>query len=121
MGSIEIAEKIRTARKSHHMTQEELAKAVGVSRSAVAMWEIGSNEPNFDMISALADVFNVPRSWFVSADDATVIVTKEDRDRLEALHQNPRLGMLFDRTRNMSDKDIEMILSIANRIVKEDE
>ena len=40
-------------------------------------------------------------------------------DRLEALHHNPRLGMLFDRQRNMSDTDIEMMLMLADRILKE--
>ena len=39
--------------------------------------------------------------------------------RLEALHQNPRLGMLFDRQMRLKDSDIEMMLMLADRILNE--
>jgi transcriptional regulator with XRE-family HTH domain len=45
----------------------------------------------------------------------------QDQDRLEALHQNPRLGLLFDRTRKMSHEDIEFMLQFADRITKDRE
>jgi hypothetical protein len=44
---------------------------------------------------------------------------REDQDRLEALHQNPRLGLLFDRSRKMSHADVEFMLQMADRILKE--
>ena len=43
----------------------------------------------------------------------------EDQQRLEALHQNPSLGLLFDRTRKMSHDDVEFMLQFADRILKE--
>lgn len=43
----------------------------------------------------------------------------EDQDRLEALHQDPRLGLLFDRTRKMSSSDVEFMIQMADRILKE--
>ena len=42
-------------------------------------------------------------------------------DHLEALHQNPKLGLLFDRSRKMSEKDIDFMIAMADRIMKEDE
>ena len=42
-----------------------------------------------------------------------------DMDRLEDLHQNPRLGMLFDRTRKMSGADIDFMIQMADRILGE--
>ena len=45
----------------------------------------------------------------------------QDQDRLEALHQRPALGMLFDRTRHMSDEDIEFMLQFADRLNKNQE
>ena len=42
-----------------------------------------------------------------------------DQERLEALHQNPRLGLLFDRSRKMTDKDIDFMLQMADRILGE--
>ena len=45
----------------------------------------------------------------------------EDKDqmRLEALHQNPRLGLLFDHTLKMDSEDIDFMIQMAERIVKE--
>lgn len=63
-------------------------------------------------------------AYAVMMGDVDIPVPSEDRvnlDRLEALHQNPRLGMLFDRQRNMSESDIEMMLMLADRIMKERE
>ena len=37
----DIGARIRTAREQHGWTQDQLAAAVGVSRSAVAQWETG--------------------------------------------------------------------------------
>lgn len=122
MGTFTIGQKIKTGRLSRNMTQADLAKALGVSPSAIGMWEQDRREPDFDTLEALADVFNVPMSYFVtedgerfSADD----ITKKDLERLEALHQNPRLGLLFDRTSNFSHEDVEFMLELANRITKE--
>lgn len=46
-------------RKLHHMTQEELAERVGVTRQALAKWERGDTMPDLDRCRALADVFDV--------------------------------------------------------------
>ena len=50
---------LRTLRKQAKMTQPELAEKLGVSRSAISMYESGSREPNFAMLEAIADLFNV--------------------------------------------------------------
>ena len=41
-----------------------------------------------------------------------------DNDRLEALHQNPELGMLFDRSRRMRPEDVKFMIQVADRILK---
>ena len=107
--------RIRTMRQSRGMTQAELAKLIGQSQSSITMYETGRREPEFDVLEALADVFNVPMSAFVQKNE----VSPNDIDRLEALHQNPRLGLLFDRQRQMSSKDIEFMLQMADRILGE--
>lgn len=39
------------------MTQEEVAKQIGVNRSTVAMWETGKNEPRAKLLPKLAELF----------------------------------------------------------------
>lgn len=122
MGVKELAERIKTGRLSRGLTQGQLAEMIGVAPSTVGMWEQARREPNLNDLEAISDVYNVPMSYFVMPDDVRRMpedMTQRDYDRLEALHQNPRLGMLFDRQRGMSDADIDMMFMLAERILKE--
>ncbi len=50
---------LRTLRKEHNITQTKLAKVLGVSRSAVSMWEIDASEPDNEMLKKIASFFDV--------------------------------------------------------------
>ena len=122
MPNKDLGERISIMRRSRGMTQKELAAKLGVRQGTVAMWETGKNEPSLETLSHLADIFNVPMSAMLSAEEQVRILgtlSKTDYDTLEALHQNPKLGMLFDRQRKMSSADIDAMLAIANSILKE--
>ena len=49
--------RIRDFRESKGMTQDQLAGILGTSRSTIAMWEMGSNEPRAKMLVKLTEVF----------------------------------------------------------------
>jgi len=113
----EIANKIKNRRQELGLTLEEVAQAVGVGRSTVRKWETGMiKNMGRDKIAALAQVLKINPVELVPASGS---VRTEDEERLEALHQNPRLGLLFDRTRKMSSADVETMLAVAASILKE--
>lgn len=56
---IKIAENIRTLRKQHSFTQEQLSEALGVTVSAVYKWESGQSVPEVKMLMELADLFEI--------------------------------------------------------------
>lgn len=113
----EIANKIKSRRQELGLTLEDVAQAVGVGRSTVRKWETGMiKNMGRDKIAALAKVLQISPVELVPAPGA---VRSEDDERLEALHQNPRLGLLFDRSRKMSHEDVEFMLQMADRILKE--
>ena len=60
--------RIKTMRQSRKMTQADLAKAIDQSQSSITMYETGRREPDFETLEALADVFNVPISSFMTDD-----------------------------------------------------
>lgn len=62
----EIGIRIRTMRKSRRMTQEDLARAIGQSASSITMYETGRRSPDYEILEALADVFNVPIASIVA-------------------------------------------------------
>ncbi|MBQ7499237.1 MAG: helix-turn-helix transcriptional regulator [Selenomonas sp.] len=49
--------RIRELRQEKQLSQEELARLLGVDRSSVARWELGSNSPRMDKLLALAKIF----------------------------------------------------------------
>ncbi len=54
-----IGENIQRFRKEAHLSQEELAEKVGVSRQTVAKWENGTTVPDIYACMTMADVFGV--------------------------------------------------------------
>ena len=61
-------QRIRELRKRDNMSQEALAGKLGVSRSAVAMWEAGRSEPDTDKLIALAALFRVSVDYLLQQD-----------------------------------------------------
>ena len=93
MGLKEIAENIKTMRMSRNMTQRDLAKALGVSSSTIAMYETARREPDIETMEALADTFNVPLSSITGNNKPTLppgLIPISDLQR----HRIPVLGSM---------------------------
>lgn len=55
----QFSENLKKIRKSHNLSQEQLADELGVSRQAISKWESSVAYPEMDKIIALCDKFNV--------------------------------------------------------------
>lgn len=109
-----IGQKIRKRRMELGMTMDDLGNAIGVQRSAINKYEKDRIDLKAKQIQQIAKALNMsPVDLLDDIEDST------DQDRLDALHQNPRLGLLFDRSRKMSSDDVEFMLQMADRILKE--
>jgi transcriptional regulator with XRE-family HTH domain len=64
-------EKLIRLRKDNNLTQDELAKKLKISRSAVANYEKGIREPNFEMLENIADCFNISIAELLNDDQAS--------------------------------------------------
>ena len=56
---MEFNEKLQALRKSKGLTQEELAEALFVSRTAVSKWESGRGYPSIDSLKEISRFFSV--------------------------------------------------------------
>ena len=56
---MEIKEVLKKLRESHHLTQDQMAERVMVSRQAVSRWENGETQPNTDTLKLLSKEFDV--------------------------------------------------------------
>ena len=52
-------DELRILRKQDGLTQAELARRLGISKSTISMYENGNREPDFETLEAFADYFNV--------------------------------------------------------------
>ena len=69
---------LRQLRKQAGMSQPELAEKLGVSRSAISMYECGTREPNFAMLEAIADLFKVDMNTLTGTEPIEPRVTEQD-------------------------------------------
>lgn len=78
-------EMLRLLRKKEGMTQEELAKALGLSPSAIGMYERGQREPNLETLEAFADCFGVSVSMLVRGFEEKPVGKAEAEQKMLAL------------------------------------
>ena len=50
---------MKTLRKEHNLTQEELADKMLVNRRTVSRWETGNNMPDIEVLIEIADLYDV--------------------------------------------------------------
>ena len=63
-----LGQHIRAARESSGFTQENLAEAVGVSRTAVARWESDDIEPKLQNLISIAELLHVSTDSLLGID-----------------------------------------------------
>lgn len=59
MKEFDIAQIITRKRKEQHLTQEQLAAQMGVSKASVSKWETGQSYPDIILLPQLATFFNI--------------------------------------------------------------
>ena len=60
---------IKDLRESQEMSQYELAKALQVSQSAVAKWELGKTEPTASALISISKFFQVSTDYLLELED----------------------------------------------------
>lgn len=58
------SDKLKKIRIKTGLSQRQLAEKLGVSQNAICNWENGKREPKFETIKEIADLFDVPISYF---------------------------------------------------------
>lgn len=85
-----VADRIKKLREQHNITQSELAKQLGITRSSVNAWEMGISVLSTQYIVELAHIFNVSVDFLLGVDTTASINVS-----------------------GLSDADIELINSIV--------
>lgn len=77
---MEFSEKLQELRKSRSLTQEELAEALFVSRTAVSKWESGRGYPSIDSLKEIARFFSVTVDELIRPEEVISAAEHEKKD-----------------------------------------
>ena len=79
---MEFNEKLQELRKNKNLTQEELAKELYVSRTAISKWESGRGYPNIDSLKDISKFFSVTIDELLSSEELITAAKDENRSNI---------------------------------------
>ena len=82
---MEFHEKLQELRKSRGLTQEELAEALYVSRTAISKWESGRGYPSIDSLKEISKYFSVTIDDLLSGEALISIAERENKTNIQNL------------------------------------
>ncbi len=81
-----LSEKIKQLRENLNITQSELAKTLGLTRSAVNAWEMGLSVPSTQYVVELAKFFQVSTDFLLGiVENASVSVKGLNEKQISAV------------------------------------
>ena len=105
-------DRLVAAREKADLSQQDLAKRLGVKNSTIKSWENDNSEPRANRLSMLAGLLNVSITWLISAEGSGVEAPEKSdemsNDLLDALKELTalRVNLLknIDRINNIEKK-----------------
>lgn len=90
-----VADRIKFLREQKGLSQADLAKRLGITRSSVNAWELGISVPSTQYIVELAALFKVSTDYLLCVDISATVgiggLTESDTKMVYALIQHLRL------------------------------
>lgn len=82
---MEFNEKLQQLRKSRGITQDDLAKSLYVSRTAISKWESGRGYPNIESLKEIAKFFSISVDDLLSGEKILYLAEKENKGNIKIL------------------------------------
>ena len=99
--------RVKELRKEHKITQEKLATSLGISRSAVAMYETGKCDLSNEILIACASFFDVSTDYLLGQSDI------KKAPSAEALSTTPEAEALREVMESLSPEDRQRVLDFG--------
>ena len=132
------SERLVSLRKKKGLSQVALAERIGISGQVVSQYERGVTRPDLEILTRIADFFNVSSDYLLGKTNVTVRLVNEDElnvlDRMseenglrhyinddtlamaQELHDNRDLRIMFSSARNLSPEDLRFAVEMLKRM-----
>ena len=90
-----ICQRLKSLRLARRLTQQEVADALNISRSAYALYEAGKRQLGYETLLALADFYGVSLDYLfcrTETPEPPGVFTQEERSLLERYRALDRRG-----------------------------
>ncbi|MBD5636888.1 MAG: helix-turn-helix domain-containing protein [Clostridia bacterium] len=116
-------EKIAELRKKNGMTQDDLGKAMNVSYQAVSKWERDESQPDFETMSKIAKLFNVPLSYFEEGGELNSVEREEAKEepKAEAEEEPKKEPIIEEEPKAESVSNVLGVCTVCGKMLKEGE
>ena len=82
---MEFNKKLKALREQSGLTQDELAKVLYVSRTAISKWEAGRGFPNIESLKSIAKVFKVTLDELLSCEQLLTFAKRESEKKVNRI------------------------------------
>lgn len=117
-----LAKRLAALRKEKALTQEQLARFLGISRSRLSLYEIGKREPDHHTLQKIADFFHVSLDYLLGRVD-------DPHSQSNAAQNLPKsqeplamfdtvLYSIIENAQKLTPKQKEMIAKIIQELVQ---
>lgn len=115
-----LSNRLKSLRKQHRKTQQDMADYLGISRQGYAKYENDLGEPDNSTLAKLADFFEVSTDYLLGRSN-TLDTTPRDIDEVEfqAFANNPELNVFYKELPQSDEEAVERLRKIWEIIKNE--
>ena len=78
---------LKELRADHGHTQADLARELDIAKSTVSNWEQGKNEPSFEMLCKICDLYGITADYILGRTDDDPLLKKRRFEKLSQENQ----------------------------------
>ncbi|MGI6361483.1 MAG: helix-turn-helix domain-containing protein [Bacillota bacterium] len=123
----------KTLRIKKELTQDQLAKQLKISKSAISMYENGNREPDFETLEIIADFFNVSMDVLLDKKPLPLAPLDNEIDKkldapvydealeiMREMYERPELRALFKTSKKVKPESIKAVDELLKKMAGED-
>ena len=112
---------LKKLRENLRESRDHSAQSLGIKYSTYANYENDQRQPDFDTLKQIAAYFNVTTDYLLGQEpvEGGYYTDAEAAQFANEIAQNPDLKTLFDASRGVSKKDMQLVVDLVHRMKKE--
>ncbi|WP_304341567.1 helix-turn-helix domain-containing protein [Metaclostridioides mangenotii] len=109
--------RLKTLRNEFKLTQEDVARKVGLTKSAYGYYEQGKTIPDAQMIAKLSEIFNVTTDYLLGISN----IKNNNANNSYGSQTDERISNIINKIKNMDEKSKEKALKMLDLLLEEDD